>query len=71
LKLIVSQKEKNKYFGFRILHYKVSESCKSMFVEVANKKKIACKVLVKTIDGGAKSSEDYTKVDMILEFKYG
>jgi len=42
-----------------------------MQVEVINKKKSASKVRVMTIDGGAHAVEDYTQIDVVLEFTYG
>jgi hypothetical protein len=63
--------EKNEDFGFICLHYSVSEASEKLTVTVLNKKKVACKVRVKTIDGDALAGEDYEKFDDVLEFKQG
>ena len=53
------------------MHYKVSEACGTMQAEVINKKNIEGKVRVMTLDGGAHAGEDYSKVDIIIEFSIG
>jgi len=67
----LDEKSKNPDFGFKCLHYSVSESSGSLRVIVVNKKKGAGKVRVRTIDAEALAGEDYGAVDTVLEFKGG
>jgi hypothetical protein len=59
----LDEKDKNPHFGFRCLHYSVSESSGAIEIHVKNKSKGACSVRVKTIDKEAKDGEDYIGVD--------
>ena len=61
----------NPDFGFKCLHYSVSEASGSLRIYINNKKGTACKVRVLTIDQEAIAGNDYEKVDKILEFKQG
>lgn len=61
----------NERFGFKCLHYSVSEASGSLKIAVLNKKRTAGKVRVVTIDAEAKAGDDYEKVDEILDFKNG
>jgi len=67
----LDERMKNPDFGFKCLHYSVSESSGSLRVIVVNKKKSAGRVRVKTIDADAKAEEDYGAVDKVMEFKSG
>lgn len=64
----IEEKYKNEDFGFKCLHYSVSEASGSLDIMVTNKKKQQCSVRVVTIDAEAKAGDDYEKVDTILEF---
>lgn len=63
--------DKHPCFGFRCLHYSVSESSGTIRIHVVNKQKTAGAVRVVTIDKEAKAGDDYEKVDTILEFEAG
>jgi len=67
----IDDKEKNPDFGFKCLHYSVSEASGSLKVFIINKKKSAGKIRVRTIDADAVAGEDYNAVDKVLEFKAG
>jgi len=67
----IEEKSKNQDYGFKCLHYSVSESSKSLKVIILNKKKNSGRVRVKTIDAEAIAGEDYGAVDQVLEFKDG
>ena len=54
---------KNENFGFKCLHYSVSEASGSLKIAIKNKRKVANTVRVCTIDAEAKAGEDYEKVD--------
>jgi len=64
----LEESTKNKYFGFKCLHYSVSEASKSLRVMVLNKTGEAGVVRVATIDDAAKAGEDYEAVDTQLVF---
>jgi hypothetical protein len=64
----VAENEKHPQFGFRCLHYSVSESSGTIQIHVLNKQKTAGRVRVKTIDKEAKAGDDYDAVDKVLEF---
>ena len=67
----LDEKSKNADFGFKCLHYSVSESSGSLRVIVVNKRKAAARVRVRTIDAEAVAGEDYGAVDEVLTFKSG
>jgi len=67
----LDETEKHPRFGFRCLHYSVSESSGTIIIHVVNKQKTAGSVRVVTIDKEAKAGDDYEKVDTILEFSQG
>jgi solute carrier family 8 (sodium/calcium exchanger) len=67
----VEDKNKNPDFGFKCLHYSVSESSESLKIAIVNKNKKTCMVRVKTIDAEAKAGEDFDAVDTILNFSAG
>ncbi len=63
--------KKNIDFGFRCLHYSVSEGAGFIEVIVNNKSKTQCSIGVRTVDGEAKEGDDYGKVDEIINFEDG
>ena len=67
----LAEKDKNEFFGFKCLHYSVSESTDKLQVVIFNKNRQPNRVRVTTIDGDAKANEDYTPVDAIVEFARG
>jgi len=67
----LDEKDKNANFGFRCLHYSVSESSKFIEIHVLNKTKRAGSVKVMTIDKEAVAGEDYHAVDTVLVFNEG
>ena len=60
--------QKNDDFGFNCLHYSVSEASGSLQVMIINKKKIAARVRVKTIDAEAKAGHDFEACDQVIAF---
>mmetsp|Transcript_13616 Transcript_13616/g.23178 ORF Transcript_13616/g.23178 Transcript_13616/m.23178 type:complete len:475 (-) Transcript_13616:216-1640(-) len=62
---------KNDSFGFKCLHYSVSEASGHIQIMIINKRKVAGKVLVKTLDAEAKAGEDYEELVEELSFKGG
>jgi len=67
----VDEKEKNQYFGFKCLHYSVSEASETLLVHVINKTGMPGRVRVQTIDAEARAGEDYEEVNEVLTFKKG
>merc|ERR1711990_217742 len=67
----IAESEKNPNFGFTCLHYSVSEASGHLKIEINNKKKVAGRVRVMTVDAEAIAGDDYEKVDEILEFAAG
>lgn len=67
----LDEKLKNPNFGFRCLHYSVSEASGTLRIHVENKTGNAGRVRVLTVDAEAVAGDDYEKVDTILEFKSG
>jgi len=67
----LDEKQKNEFFGFKCLHYSVSEASGSLRIYVDNKKGAAGSVRVLTIDQEAIAGNDYEKVDTVLNFKQG
>ena len=68
---LLDEKVKNEFFGFKCLHYSVSEASGSIQIHVHNKKGMASSVRVCTIDAEAKAGDDYEEVKQTLEFKAG
>ena len=58
----ILDKHKNDNFGFQCLHYSVSEASGSICIQVLNKSRKQCSVLVKTVDDQAKAGEDYQEL---------
>lgn len=67
----LEDKDRNVYFGFKCLHYSVSEGSGSIRVFIENKKSVAGAIRVKTIDAEATAGEDYEAVNKLIEFKAG
>jgi len=65
------EKEKNLNYGFKCLHYSVSEASGSIRILIDNKKRTAGRVRVCTIDAEAKAGDDYEEVKVTLDFKQG
>jgi hypothetical protein len=65
------EREKNPDFGFKCLHYSVSEASGSIRIIIDNKSKKAGRVRVCTIDAEAKAGDDFEEVKVTLEFKQG
>ena len=59
----LEDKDRSPYFGFRCLHYSVSEGSGKIRVYIENKKTEARTVIVKTIDAEATAGEDYEAVN--------
>jgi len=68
---LIDDKFKNENFGFKCLHYSVSEASGSIQIIVHNKKKTAGTVRVCTIDAEAKAGDDYEEVKENLVFQQG
>ena len=65
----LEEKDRNPYFGFRCLHYSVSEGSGQIRVFIDNKKAMNKTIQVKTIDAEATAGEDYEAVDTTMIFK--
>lgn len=59
----LDEKVKNKDFGFKCLHYSVSEASKTLLIHIINKSGHATSVKVKTVDEEAKGGKDYEQLD--------
>ena len=64
----LEDKVKNENFGFKCLHYSVSESSGTLQIHVQNKKGTAGRVRVRTKDKEAEAGKDYEAVDELLTF---
>lgn len=67
----INEKDKNEKFGFKCLHYSVSEASGSLRIHVLNKTGQSGSVRVLTIDQEAIAGDDFEKVDKILQFDDG
>lgn len=67
----IDEKQKHPLYGFKCLHYSVSEASGSIMIHLNNKSGDAGKVRIQTIDQEAKAGTDYEGVDEVLEFKQG
>lgn len=67
----IKDSEKNEQYGFRCLHYSVSEGAGSIRIHILNKQKKPGKVRAITIDKEAKAGDDYEKVDKVISFNAG
>jgi hypothetical protein len=67
----IEEHKKNPRFGFRCLHYSVSEGSGFIDIVVLNKNGQEGKIGVRTVDGEAKEGDDYQKMDDVLTFTNG
>ena len=67
----LDQSTTNKQFGFKCLHYSVSESCGAFKLPIHNKAGTACAVHVRTVDDQAVAGEDYEAFDGVVTFDAG
>lgn len=67
----IDDKLKNPDFGFKCLHYSVSEANKFILINIINKRNVKCEVAVRTIDGEAIDGEDYNGIDETISFEKG
>ena len=67
----IDEKLKNENFGFKCLHYSISEASGTLRVVIINEKREACSVRVKTEDAEAKSGKDFVHIEQQLNFKQG
>lgn len=67
----LDKKDRHPMFGFKCLHYSVSESVGSLIVTIENKTAKACSVLVKTVDDQAVAGEDFQYVEKEIHFRDG
>ena len=67
----LAEHKKNKEFGFKCLHYSVSEASKDLQIMILNKSGNEGSVRVTTIDDAAKAGEDFEYTDKVLNFKKG
>ena len=68
---LIDDKLKNESFGFKCLHYSVSEASGSIQIIVHNKKGQAGTIRCCTIDAEAKAGDDYEEVRENLVFAQG
>ena len=67
----IQDKYKNENFGFKCLHYSVSEAAGKLRIYITNKKNVATSVRVATVDAEAQAGDDFDAVDEIVVFKKG
>lgn len=67
----LADKDRNPEFGFRCLHYSVSEGSGHIRIYIENKLKQAKSIIVRTIDAEAVAGEDFEGVDELIHFKNG
>ena len=67
----LEEKDKNPFYGFKCLHYSVSEASGSLKIFIENKSGKIGEVMVKTVNAEATAGEDFEAVDMTLQFKDG
>lgn len=65
----LDKRDRNPEFGFKCLHYSVSEGSGSIRIYIENKKGLNKTIVVKTIDDQATGGEDYESIHQNLEFK--
>lgn len=61
----------NEDFGFNTLKYAIKEDRGPLMVKILNKKKVAGRVGIRTIEGTATEGLDYEKISRILSFAAG
>ena len=62
---------KNESFGFKCLHYSVSEASGHIQIMILNKKGVSTAVHAKTIDAEAKAGDDFEEYNDVVRFKHG
>ena len=62
----LDEKLKNPVFGFKCLHYSVSEASESLTIMVLNKTGEPGRVFIQSIDDAAKAGEDFEEVKMTV-----
>lgn len=67
----IDESDKHPQYGFRCLHYSVSEAAGSLRIHILNKTRKSGSVRVITIDKEALAGDDYEKVDKIIKFNTG
>jgi hypothetical protein len=68
----LEKKDKNPYFGFKCLHYSVSESVGTLVITIENKSGKSSSIRVKTIDDTARADDnDYVPINEVLQFRDG
>lgn len=67
----IDDKLKNENFGFKCLHYSVSEASQFIEITILNKTRERCSVGVRTLDGEAIDTQDYHAIDEVVEFNKG
>ena len=67
----LNESQKNKLYGFKCLHYSVSEAAGFVQVCIMNKRKLAGKVRVITKNNTARAGEDFEQLDEVIFFKKG
>lgn len=68
---LLDDAKKNEDFGFKCLHYSVSESSDTLTVHILNKKSGPGQVRVMTKDLEAEAGKDFDPVDEIINFSKG
>ena len=63
------ESQKNKLFGFKCLHYSVSECAGFLQVCIFNKRKLNAKVRLQTRNGTARAGEDFDYKDEVIYFR--
>ena len=64
----LDEASKNPDYGFKCLHYSVSESSERLKIVIIKKQKGPGAVRVRTIDAEAIAGEDYGAVDTVVKF---
>lgn len=67
----LDEKDKNDDFGFKCLHYSVSEASGSIQIMIMNKKNKEGRVFVKTIEETARAGKDFKHLEQTVVFKSG
>ena len=66
----VNEEEANKQYGFKCLHYSVTESAGHVELTVIRKNKLAADLIgVRTVDGTAKQDKDYNSIMETIQFQ--
>ena len=68
---LLEDNQKNDNFGFKCLHYSVSEASGNIQIMILNKTGKAGQVRAKTIDAEAKAGDDFEEFDQVVSFAAG